>query len=120
MMRAGELSFTDHARRRCQQRGIDPDVVGVLFRYGKRAYSGGAVSYAMDKVSRERARRGIGAAAYRRLEGHLDCYIIVAGDGRVVTVARRLRARGSGLGGSTTVARWGNDVCEDGFPPTRE
>ena len=93
MMRAGELSFTDHARRRCQQRGIDPEVARVLFRYGKRGYSRGAVSYAMDKVSRERARRGIGAAAYRRLEGQLDCYIIVAGDGMVVTVARRLRAR---------------------------
>ena len=93
MMREGELLFTDHARRRCQQRGIDPDVVGVLFRYGKRAHSGGAVSYAMDKGARERARRGMGAAAYRRLEGYLDCYIIVEGDGRVVTVARRLRAR---------------------------
>ena len=93
MMRAGELSFTDHARRRFQQRGIDPEVAGVLFRYGKRGYSRGAVSYAMDKGARERARRGMGAAAYRRLEGHLDCYIIVAEDGVVITVARRLRAR---------------------------
>ena len=91
MMRGGELSFTEHARRRCQQRGIAPDVVDVLYRYGRRRRSRQGMSYAMDKESRVRARWGMGDVAYRRLEGDLDCYIIVVGDGTVVTVARRLR-----------------------------
>lgn len=91
-MREGELEFTEHARKRCQQRGINPDVVDVLYRYGRRRRSGqGGISYAMDKGSRVRARRGIGDAAYRQLEGDLDCYIVVVEDGTVVTVARRLR-----------------------------
>lgn len=94
MMREGELLVTEHARKRCQQRGINPDVVDVLYRYGRRRRSRqGGISYAMDKESRIRARRSIGDAAYRQLEGDLNCYIIVVEDVTVATVARRLRRR---------------------------
>ncbi len=86
-----QLTFTKHAAKRCQQRGISQDAVHVLYRYGKRQHTyDGGVSYAMDKKTRRTAKKDMGETAYRRIESQLDSYIIVKLNGVLVTAAHRL------------------------------
>ena len=85
---------TKHMIKRCQQRGISREVVEVLFKYGRRRRTRDGISYSMDKRARQRARTHMGRA-YSRLEGRLDCYIVISQDGAdIITAAHRLRRWG--------------------------
>ena len=92
MMNNGRPTVTKHMVERCQQRGISRDVVELLLKYGKRQYSRGGISYAMDKRARRRARICMGGSVYSRLDGQLDCFVVVSLDGtRLLTAAHRHR-----------------------------
>lgn len=82
--------FTNHAVIRCQQRGIRQDVVNAIFDYGRRGHHRGAQVYYMDKKARRRARDDMGRSAYVRIADRLDTYLVVSGDGAVITVAKRI------------------------------
>ena len=93
MSAAYELS--EHARRRCQQRGIPQEVIGMLLDYGASVADRGVERYYMDKRARRDAEREMGPDEYARIVDHLAVYIVVK-DSRVITVGRRLkRMRGS-------------------------
>lgn len=82
--------YTNHAEARCQQRGIPRDVVETILAYGRRGYHRGAQVYFMDKSARRRARANLDRASYARVADRLNTYLVVSGDGAVVTVAKRL------------------------------
>ena len=82
--------FTNHAQTRCQQRGIPRNVVETILAYGRRGYHQGAQVYFMDKRARRHARTDMGRPAYVRIADRLDTYLVVSGDGAVITVAKRL------------------------------
>lgn len=80
---------------RCQQRGISREAVDVLLKYGRRRHTRDGISYSMDKRARQRAQKHMGQAAYNRLDGQLDCYIVTSLDGTdIITAAHRLRRYG--------------------------
>ena len=84
--------ISDHAVKRSQQRGIPVEAMNTLISHGRRRYSGGGVSYMMDRGSRRRARTAIGESTYKRIQPWLDCYVVVSFDQtNVITVAHRLR-----------------------------
>lgn len=85
------LFVSAHANARMNQRGIRGEVVDALLTYGRRRRSSGADVYFMDREARERARDGLGAKPFARLEKSLDTYLVVAGDGTLITTAKRLR-----------------------------
>ena len=82
--------FTRHAGCRCQQRGIRREIVEMLLAYGRRRNRRGAEVYFMDKTARARACAELGQAAYGRIADRLNTYLVVADDGAVITVAKRL------------------------------
>jgi hypothetical protein len=80
---------TEHARSRCQQRGISPMVVDLLVRFGAEVRSHGASKYYLDRKARSALAKTMGREALRRYEHKLNCYVIVADDGMLVTAALR-------------------------------
>lgn len=90
-------TFTIHARKRRQQRGIPPERIDVVVKFGKRRWvKGGVYSCAMTKSGRERAARELGRG-YARIADKLDFYVIICPRTRkVITAAypkRRLKMR---------------------------
>ncbi len=86
------LTMTNHARTRIQQRGIPEAVVENLLDFGREAYDhhGSLIVY-FDRRARAELKRVCGEATYKRIEGRLDAYAVVASDGDVITVGHRIR-----------------------------
>jgi hypothetical protein len=86
------LTMTHHARTRIQQRGIPEVVVEDLLDFGREAYDhhGRYVVY-FDRRARKELRRACGDETYKRIEGRLDAYAVVAGSGDIITVGHRTR-----------------------------
>ena len=84
--------FSPHARTRMQQRAVTPGVLELLDAYGATQYDhhGGRVRY-FDKAARRRLQQSEGAHVYRAVESKLNVYAVVARDGCLVTVGRRIR-----------------------------
>lgn len=83
--------LTRHAEIRCQQRGIRPEVVATLLKFGRRKRRHGADVCFMDRTTRRRAEEALGHAAYVRLADRLGRYLVVADDGQIITAAPRLK-----------------------------
>lgn len=81
--------LTHHAETRCQQRGIQTDVVEAILAHGERHWRRGAEVCFMTRQARERARTELGEKSFARISDRLGCYVVVSGDGRIVTVAQR-------------------------------
>lgn len=89
-----DLVMSRHAERRAQQRGISRDEIEALVSWGRPVpVGGGASSYTLTRaMAAGLAAEGVPAAAIERLPLRV---VVVAGDGRVVTVAV-LRRSGRG------------------------
>jgi hypothetical protein len=85
-------ALTYHAEARMQQRGIALSTLDSLLAYGSEAHDHrGATIVYFDRKARTRLLKVSGRLAYRAMEKQLDVYAVVAADGEVVTVGRRLR-----------------------------
>lgn len=84
------MKITNHARARCQQRGIPMILIGLLEQFGASEPAGdGASKFYFDKTSRRRVKAYAGPiSAY--LEQHLDVYAVIGPDGQVITIAHRI------------------------------
>ena len=85
-IRPGQLVLSEHARKRCQQRGVTDEIIRVVYAYGTVVEHRGSKKFFMDKRARSRAERGLGHAAYTRVADRLNVYLVINGD-LVVTVA---------------------------------
>jgi hypothetical protein len=83
------LRYSDHARVRMQQRGIQPGVVESLLEFGDAAHDhrGGTIYY----FSRAASRRTRSPALQRILEESRKVYAVVSEDQVVVTVGHRTK-----------------------------
>jgi len=82
-------STTQHAARRCQQRGLPPIVIDLLMQFGSSEPAGdGAVKVFIDKAARKRLKAYAGALV-NKLEEHLDVYAVVGSNGQLITAAHR-------------------------------
>lgn len=68
------FTLTRHARTRCQQRGISPERIGIVARFGKRIWRKGSYRCYMTSRGRRRAARELGGR-YARLADKLDFYV---------------------------------------------
>ncbi len=83
-------SFTKHARRRRQQRGISQSSIDTVVRFGRKQIRHDGYVYSMDRRSRRKAERLLGDE-YRRVVDTLNIYVVISLDSReVITVAHRL------------------------------
>lgn len=89
---AGEqptLTLSRHAATRSHQRCIPPFMIDALIGWGDRSHAGsGASSYAFSRRSWRRFATYLGSEA-RRFERYRNVYVVVARDGRVITVCWR-------------------------------
>jgi hypothetical protein len=82
--------LTQHAAKRLQQRGIPEQILPLLFDYGEAEYDHhGTRTLYFNKRARERLAKVLGGAAYKRLQGALDTYLVVDNHDCVVTVGHR-------------------------------
>ena len=82
-----KIIFTRHARTRCQQRGISPERVGIVAKFGKRTWRRGSYRCSMTGKGRRRAARELGGR-YGRVADKLDFYVILCpATYAVITVA---------------------------------
>jgi hypothetical protein len=91
-------SYSIHASRRAQQRGIPPLIDELLDLYGREECDGrGGVIVYLDRSSIRRMERDMGRAPVRRLaEWHNAYKVRSSKDGTTITVGRRHRhLRGS-------------------------
>ena len=86
------MNLTLHAQLRMQQRGIPRQAIGYVLAYGRVSHDhrGGCVVW-LDKRSRARLNREEGRQVVRRLDKHLDAYVVTDTEGTVVTVGHRYR-----------------------------
>lgn len=84
--------MTRHARKRAQSRGIGLQAVETIIEFGRELHDHrGCCIYFFDRKHRERLRKAIGEQRYRRVETRLNAYVVVAGDGAVITTGHRYR-----------------------------
>lgn len=82
-------SATRHAVLRMQQRAIPQLLVDLLMQFGARYPAGdGTTKVFLDKSARRKLGAYAGALS-ALLDRHLDIYLVVADDERVVTVCHR-------------------------------
>ena len=86
------MNLSLHAQQRMQQRGIPLKVVDYLLAYGRVSHDhhGGCVIW-LDKRSRSRIGAEEGQKLLRKLDKHLNAYVVTDTDGTVVTVGHRYR-----------------------------
>lgn len=86
------LQLSDHARTRQQQRSIPVPVLDCLLTYGRKVYDHHGCSIVFfDHQARDKVRRTLGEAAFKKMEDKLDAYAVVARDGEIVTVGHRTK-----------------------------
>ena len=86
------MYLTQHARQRMQQRGIPQQAIDYVLAYGRVSHDHrGACVVWLDKRSRARLGREAGRQVIRKLDKHLDAYVVTDTDGTVVTVGHRYR-----------------------------
>ena len=84
-------NLTRHAAVRSQQRGIPPLIIDLVVDYGTEIQRRGASVYFLDKLTRRNLKKEIGSIAYKRLDDLLDAYVVVSGDGTIVTTGKHYR-----------------------------
>jgi hypothetical protein len=83
---------TRHAETRGQQRAIPALIGSLLVEYGASMHRDGGEVFYFDKAARKRLKAAVGGDRSLELLGRLiNTYAVVSRDGRVVTVAHRIR-----------------------------
>ena len=91
------MNYTDHALKRCQQRGISTDVCSLLQRYGEFRYTKSAISHYFTERSLDLIERELGKEHRRLAEKKRNAYLIESLDGSVITVCHGKKRRNTGL-----------------------
>lgn len=87
---APTLGLTRHARVRCQQRGISPEMIGLLFEFGReRHVGGGATLLSFPKQCREKLRKSLPRRQFAAISSHLNIYAVLGNHGCVMTAGHR-------------------------------
>tara|TARA_R110001583_G_scaffold165276_2_gene317806 strand:+ start:11456 stop:11737 length:282 start_codon:yes stop_codon:yes gene_type:complete len=84
------IHTSKHAAVRMHQRNIPPLVIDLLMEFGESEKSGdGTTKFFFTKAARKRLTSYAGPLA-SILKPHLDVYVVVADDQKLVTAAHRL------------------------------
>ncbi|MFZ4380683.1 MAG: hypothetical protein ACOYO0_01800 [Sandarakinorhabdus sp.] len=85
----GQTPMTRHARERCQQRSIPEEIIDLLLDFACSTYCGnGCERYAFCRRSWRKAAQALGKNV-ASMEHFRHAYLVLAGDGSVVTAGWR-------------------------------
>ena len=83
------MQLSKHAQTRTQQRAIPPMLIDLLLQFGSCERAGTGVSKMFfDKLSRRKVKAYAGPLA-SLLNDHLDVYVVVTDDLKVITTGHR-------------------------------
>ncbi len=86
------MNLSQHARQRMQQRGIPRQAIDYVLAYGRVSHDHrGACVVWLDKRCKARLGREEGLHVVRKLDKHLNAYVVTGLDGTVLTVGHRYR-----------------------------
>lgn len=86
------LITTTHYRQRCQQRGVNPEVVDWLLKFGDEFHDHhGATLLLLTQRGRAILEQEVGKGAIRRFHEQLNAYLVVGSDGVLITVGKRYK-----------------------------
>ena len=86
------MNKSTHAAVRCQQRGIPNLVIDWLRDFGDEIHDhhGGTV-VVFTRNTRRNLERAVGREPVRRMSEWLDTYIVISGEGALITVGKRYK-----------------------------
>ncbi|WP_137113369.1 DUF4258 domain-containing protein [Mesorhizobium sp. GR13] len=84
-------TFSDHALKRCAQRGIKASAIETLLQFGSVRHRHGADVFFMDRKARYRASKELGRGAFAQIERYLNTYLVIADDLTIVTCGKRTK-----------------------------
>jgi len=70
------MHLTEHAKTRCQQRGIPPLIIQWLNRFGERQHTGNSYRIFFNKKSKKKLEKEMGKIVVDRLGDLMNLYII--------------------------------------------
>lgn len=83
---------TRHGEVRCQQRGIPNLVIDWLHYYGEEIYDHhGGIIFVFTRDARRCLERAVGREPVRRMSEWLNTYIVISGDGMLITTGKRYK-----------------------------
>tara|TARA_A100001011_G_C14011825_1_gene715753 strand:+ start:321 stop:626 length:306 start_codon:yes stop_codon:yes gene_type:complete len=91
------MNYSNHALKRCQQRGISSNVCELLKRYGQFRYSKNAISHFFTDHSLDLIERELGGKFRRLAEKKRNAYLVESLDGTVITVCHRKKRKNTAL-----------------------
>lgn len=85
------MSITNHASKRLQQRGIPEKVLPLLFAYGKEEYDHKSRlrTVYLNKRGRECIAKVTAPSEFKRMQPALDVYAVLDRDDCIVTIGHR-------------------------------
>lgn len=84
------IKLTQHAQDRVQQRAVPPLVIELLHQFGTSMRCGRADRLFFDKAAIRRLKAYLGGdRGLRVVEAWLSVYLVVADNGRIITVAHQ-------------------------------
>ena len=89
------LNFSEHSRKRMQQRGISDKAVRYLLDYGDIHYDGhGGKVFSLNRQERKMLKSEIDFEELKRIRKQLDSYVVVGNkSNRVITVGHKIKRR---------------------------
>ena len=89
------LNFSEHSRKRMQQRGISDKAVHYLLDYGEIYYDGhGGNVFSLNRFERKMLISDIGSKELKRIRKQLDSYVVVGNNSNtVITVGHKIKRR---------------------------
>ena len=85
------FDLSHHAEARMRQRAIPSIIVAWILDYGRDMRHHGASVYFLNRETRNKLKRDMGAKLYTQIGNRLDAYVVVSDDGTIVTVGRRYK-----------------------------
>ncbi len=86
-----KVKYSNHAKRRAQQRGIPDQIIELMLAYGDResAGKGSTICCIRSRLSRSELIREAAFEGLKGIDRYLGAYLVIAQDNTIVTVGHR-------------------------------
>jgi hypothetical protein len=89
-----DILFTEHSKKRMQQRGISENAIKYLIEYGERKFDGhGGKVFFLNKKNRNLIPSGLTKNQFNEIRKQLNSYVVLSHKDQVITVGHRYKRR---------------------------
>ena len=86
------LTPSNHAKKRCQQRAIRPEIASLIYAYGTASRSWDVTRYTLDGEALNWARRELATSQIDTLQRFDGAYLIISDEAILITAVRHSRS----------------------------